>query len=209
MMFFMEDPVQDSTGRKHGIVQDKKMPLSSNVQRNTEQGNQYSIARSSGNKVSVYEAADALGVTVDAIRKRIQRGTIPHQRDADGRVWVLLDAASNLQVRATSTVPDDSENVYRTEGGDELVDSLKDQVEYLRQVIETRNLELQRKDSIIAALTQRIPELEPAREPTSESPDARQTPGEGPEGVGRDPAPRAEGPQETERRSWWRRFMGR
>ena len=39
-------------------------------------------------------------------------------------------------------------------------------------------------------MAQRIPELEPASEPL----DARQTPGEGPEGVG-DPAPHAEHPQ--------------
>ena len=32
----------------------------------------------SGNRFSVYEAAEVMGVTVDAIRKRISRGTIPH-----------------------------------------------------------------------------------------------------------------------------------
>jgi len=40
-----------------------------------------------------------MGVTVDAIRKRMSRDTIPHERDEDGRVWVVLDtdqdAASN------------------------------------------------------------------------------------------------------------------
>ena len=46
-----------------------------------------------------YKAAEVMGVTVDAIRKRISRDTIPHERDEDGRVWVVLDtdqdAASN------------------------------------------------------------------------------------------------------------------
>ena len=41
-------------------------------------------------RVSVAQAADHLGTTVDAIRKRVQRGTIPYEKDADGRVWVLL-----------------------------------------------------------------------------------------------------------------------
>jgi excisionase family DNA binding protein len=50
---------------------------------------------SSGNRVSVYEAAEVLGVTVDAIRKRIQRGTIPHERDEDGRVFVWVDATQD------------------------------------------------------------------------------------------------------------------
>jgi|SRR5215210_4358109 hypothetical protein len=60
---------------------------------------------------------------------------------------------------------------------------LHDQVEYLRgvseardQELEARTEELRRNDHIIAALTERIPELEP----TSEPPDARQTPAEGP-----------------------------
>lgn len=47
--------------------------------------------RTSSSRVSVYDAAQVMGVTVDAIRKRISRVTIPHERDEDGRVWVLLD----------------------------------------------------------------------------------------------------------------------
>ena len=46
-----------------------------------------------------------------------------------------------------------------------------------------------------------IPELEPATEPL----DTRQTPGEGPDGVG-GPAPNAEEPEC--RSSWWRRVFG-
>jgi excisionase family DNA binding protein len=34
----------------------------------------------------VYEAAKVLGITVDAIRKRVQRGAIRHERDDNGRV---------------------------------------------------------------------------------------------------------------------------
>ena len=48
----------------------------------------------SGNRVSAYEAAEIFGVTVDAIRKRIQRGAVPHERD-DRRV--LLDACSTVR----------------------------------------------------------------------------------------------------------------
>jgi len=47
--------------------------------------------------VSAFTAADALGVTVDAIRKRIARGTIPHERDEDGCVWVILDDTSRVR----------------------------------------------------------------------------------------------------------------
>jgi DNA-directed RNA polymerase specialized sigma24 family protein len=40
--------------------------------------------RTSGNRVSVYQAAEVMGVTVDAIRKRISRGTIPTRRAKTG-----------------------------------------------------------------------------------------------------------------------------
>jgi hypothetical protein len=149
----------------------------------------------------VYEAANALGVTVDAIRKRIQRGTIPHQRDEAGRVWVLLDAASSRQDAANSTVPDDGEYTYRPKDRDELVDSFKDQVEYLRQVIDTRDLELQRKDSIIAALTQRIPQLEPAAPP--EASESHLTSSEK-----RGKGEASETEKEEGGLSWWRRIFG-
>ena len=47
-------------------------------------------------RVSVQEAADRLGTTVDAIRKRVQRGTVAHEKDSDGRVWILLDVSKYL-----------------------------------------------------------------------------------------------------------------
>jgi hypothetical protein len=50
--------------------------------------------------LSVPEAADALGVTVDAVRSRIKRGTIAHERQG-GRVYVSLNADRPGQV-ATS-----------------------------------------------------------------------------------------------------------
>ena len=48
-------------------------------------------------RVSVPQAADHLGTTVDATRKRVQRGTIPYEKDVDGRVWVLLDTGRPRQ----------------------------------------------------------------------------------------------------------------
>jgi hypothetical protein len=45
--------------------------------------------RTPGNSVSVYAAAGALGVTVAAITKRIQSGTIARERGEEGRVWAM------------------------------------------------------------------------------------------------------------------------
>ena len=120
---------------------------------------------SSGNRLSVYEAATLLSVTVDAIRKRIQRGTIPHERDDDGRVWVLMDASS--------IKPDNVRDIYRAKP-DELVDELREQISHLREILREEQDARRRADAIIAELTQAnaglatlVPELEaPPEEPT-------------------------------------------
>jgi len=151
------------------------------------------------NKVTVYEAAEILSVTVDAIRKRIQRGTIPHERHEDGRVYVLLDEASTLQdnvQEAASNGQDDSQVHYRT-GQDELVQSLYDQVEYLRREVEVWQEEARRKDHLLAAALERIP---PALE------EAREAPSEAPETVAPE-AERVETPLAEKQRSWWRKFF--
>ena len=42
-------------------------------------------------RVTVAEAVARLGVKEQAIRKRIQRGTLAHDKDENGRVYVYLD----------------------------------------------------------------------------------------------------------------------
>jgi uncharacterized coiled-coil protein SlyX len=132
-------------------------------------------------RVSVAEAASRLGITSDAIRQRIRRGTIAHERDKDGAVYVYIHPDETRQ--------DERQDDYR----DELIEELRNRIAFQER-------ELERKDTLLMTLMQRIPELEASSEP----PEARQTPGEGPDGVG-DPAPNAD---ETERRpSWWRRMF--
>jgi hypothetical protein len=52
----------------------------------------------SSNRFSVYEAAEVMGITVDAIRKRVGRGTIPHEKGEDGRVWCYWTPARKRPV---------------------------------------------------------------------------------------------------------------
>src|SRR5215213_4367521 len=61
-------------------------------------------------RVSVPQAADHLGTTVDAIRKRVQRGTIPHEKDPDGRVWILLDTGRPRQDSVLDSVQPQSDS---------------------------------------------------------------------------------------------------
>src|SRR5215212_5699381 len=122
---------------------------------------------------TVPEAAKVLGIGTDAVRKRIARGTIPHEKDHDGRVYVYL-----------GTGHDEGHDPQET--AHELVESLREQIGYLQGVIATRDEELrtraeelrrrdqdlERRDRIIAALTERIPQALEAPSEARESPES-------------------------------------
>ncbi|HZB83285.1 MAG TPA: hypothetical protein VE288_10660 [Rubrobacteraceae bacterium] len=144
-------------------------------------------------RAPVVKAAELLGLTEGAVRQRIKRGTLPIEKAADGSVYVLLDA-DLMRTNSDSTRTN-------TDGTDDLsmtIERLDSEVNFLRSELITRNEELRRKDHIIAALTERIPELEAP----SEERESHETPA--PEGRGNttNAAP------DTERRSWWRRLWG-
>jgi excisionase family DNA binding protein len=117
-------------------------------------------------RITVQEAARRLGIKDDAIRKRIQRGTLEYDKDPDGRVYVYLDATEvesyDEQEGAESrTAYQDATQHAVVVAKDETISELRDQVDFLRR-------ELERKDAILMSLTQRVPELGgPAGEPVS------------------------------------------
>jgi hypothetical protein len=137
--------------------------------------------------VPVPEAARILGISPEAVRSRIQRGTLHKEKAADGTVYVRLDADQ------TRSYGDGTADGSIDQSGDQtpLVASQADQILFLRAELVTRNEELRRKDHIIAALTERIPELEA-------SPEAREAPQTSSEDASGTPPPP----------SWWRRFFG-
>jgi hypothetical protein len=138
-------------------------------------------------RFSVPEAAHVLGISPEAVRTRLSRGTLDSVRDG-GRVFVLLDhdiTSPNQDISGDQTA---------------LVESLRDQVAFLQRELERRADEAGELRRIIAALTSRIPEIEPPRETPSEAPEARVTPSE--------PVPNTEAPQGGERPPWWRRVFG-
>ena len=71
-----------------------------------------------------------MGVSESAIRKRVQRGTLQHQKEQDGRVYVYLDRGETV------------EDKVRDASRDELVDELRDRVRRLEQDLDTRTEEL-------------------------------------------------------------------
>jgi len=158
--------------------------------------------RQAGRWLDVKQAAEELGISSDAVRKRIARGTLRSGKGEDGSVRVWLDGVDEgLDVDQ----PDGQPNGWTGAGHrlDELIDAKDDALRDLRDQLEHMRRESERKDAIImqmaqanAALASRVPELEAVPEPR----EARMTDSEGVNG-GRTPS-------EPEQRSWWRRFFG-
>ncbi len=124
-------------------------------------------------RVTVQEAAKRLGVKEGAIRKRIGRGTLDSEKEGD-RVYVYIDAPplKNYDEERDDAGYGTGHPMGQPPGQDEgyplgydaLVGSQQDQIAFLRRELEVWQEEARRKDHIIAALTERIPELEPAAE---------------------------------------------
>jgi len=96
--------------------------------------------RDTKRRLSVAEAASALGLTVDAVRSRIARDTIEHVKES-GRVYVLLNSDQYRQGRDQYT--DKGSDQDRTD----LIATLRDEIGHLRR-------ESERKDTIIMTLSQ-------------------------------------------------------
>jgi len=130
-------------------------------------------------RLTVAQAAARLGVSQDAVRKRIRRDTIEHDQDADGRIYVYVDSAETAEDASL-----DASIEQR------LVQAQHDEIEFLRRELGMRTEEIRRRDSIIAALTQRFPEIggpsgpRPSLEGTTEDEAGVQRPAGSQEGVG-------------------------
>ena len=108
-------------------------------------------------RLSVAQAARALGLTESGVRKRVARGTLPHERDENGTVWVFVDP-----LQTVSGTPLDNQT---DEVRDTILDTLRDQVATLKDQVRYLQAEGERKDAIIMTMAQRIPELEAPASP--------------------------------------------
>jgi hypothetical protein len=165
---------------------------------------------SSRRQVTVQEAADALGISVEAVRARIKRGTLDKDKAPDGTVYVWLDAEQTREGRdqtGNQSRPGGIGAADRSRGGKDrtsdraqpdapLLEALRDQIEMLRTELEDRKEEARRKDAIIMSLSQRIPELEAPSEPREASEEASEV-------SGNSETP----PEPARRRSWLYRFF--
>jgi chromosome segregation ATPase len=129
-----------------------------------------STGHPSRQRVSVDEAARALGLTVDAVRKRVQRGTIEYEKDQAGRVRIILDSpdnASTLQDESPDTTGQADDALIAAK--DETIEELRGRVRRLEREVDTRNEEIRRRDHLLAAALERIPAIEAPQEASEDA----------------------------------------
>jgi hypothetical protein len=174
-------------------------------------------------RLPVAQAAEVLGVTRDAIHKRIHRGTIEYEKGEDGRFYVYVDTSSEGLDSSMDTSKDES----KIEALERLIANQEDRISFLERELERRGDEAERLHQIVAGLTRATAELS-ARLPELEAPATVEPPGvpesaaRGREGAEQQPRSSTGGPQTgSERprdtaefpvrgtllRPWWRRVF--
>jgi len=160
---------------------------------------EHTAGRRAGRWLDVKQAAEELGISSDAVRKRIARETLRSAKHEDGSVRVWLDSVDDQR-------DGDQPNGWTETGHrlDELVYAKDEALRDLRDQLEHMRRESERKDAIImqmtqanAALAARVPELEPAPGEPREF-DISASEGEGKGGVP---------PEEEKPVSWWRKLF--
>jgi len=147
----------------------------------------------------VPEAAEVLGVTVDAVRGRIRRGTLDSERESGTvYVWVDLGEVDRPGPSETSRRPSDD----RT---DELLEALRGQVHDLREQLQAERQGHAEARRIIAGLVERIPAIEAPQE-ARESPSPEMVEEE--QATPASPPATGEAQEGVRRRPWWRRVIG-
>jgi IS30 family transposase len=144
--------------------------------------------------LTVADAASALGITQDAVRKRIRRGTIQSEKDESGRIYVYVPASETVHKTDQDTSQPSSDSTALISAKDETIAALRDQLEAERQA----HAEARR---IIAGLVERIPAIEAPQEASETSETVEEVPDRA------EPQSGAPGPQEGVRRPWWRRVF--
>ena len=115
-------------------------------------------------RVTVIEAASILGITPDAVRSRLRRGTLHKETSEDGTVYVRLDTEgpAGLNDQTTDRTADQTTLAY--------INELKSEIDYLKETVAKRDEEIRRRDHLLATALERIPAIEAPQE-APESPE--------------------------------------
>jgi hypothetical protein len=121
--------------------------------------------------LEIGEAARILGISTEAVRKRIKRGSLKAQKNGDGQWLVILDESrlaavardnggDSVQVDASGVAT--TLNLVRSSAAIE--ETLRDEVDVLRDEVSFLREEISRLDTIIMSLTQNVKMLEAPRQ---------------------------------------------
>ena len=144
--------------------------------------------------MTIQEAARRLGVSEGAVRKRVTRKTLEHDKEPDGRIYVYLAAGDRRGVDAGQDAGVDPHNSA-------LISRLEGEVEFPRD-------QLRRQQEIIAQQAVTMRQLSAPSEEPSESPESP-GPTDAPPDTHAAPQTAAESPQAGDKgRPWWRRIFG-
>jgi hypothetical protein len=148
--------------------------------------------------LSVAKAAKVLGVSEQAIYARVKRDTITHEKGENGEINVFLDPDERNGQTDKQPLDNTLVNDYITALKSE-IETLKTHTKSLEHDREEWKEEARRKDTIIMALTNRIPELEAPVDTTPEATEGPVTDG--------NRENRGVVPPMRENRSWWRKIF--
>src|SRR5215208_3552764 len=147
-------------------------------------------------RLTVHEAAKVLGITPEAVRSRIQRGTLAKEKGDDGTVYVRLND-DQLRTNADKQTDQSAYIGDQTDDQSQLVEHMASEIEHLREMLALRDEEIRRRDHLLAAALERIPAIEPPDTP-SEPRESRETASEEPHSTYAPPKPQ----EPSQRRSW-------
>jgi excisionase family DNA binding protein len=161
-------------------------------------------------RVTIQEAAHRLGVKEDAIRKRIQRRSMRHEKAGDGRVYVWVDTTQDATQDTAQDAGGSSQDVYQDTTQDDRLEDLREQIAYLRRQLDEERDARRRADTILAQLSQANAEQARTIRAIEAPSEAGESPQTADEQQGRgEPHPDAPGAQgSVQRRPWWRRVFG-
>ena len=119
--------------------------------------------------LEIGEAARILGISTEAVRKRIKRGSLKAQKKEDGQWLVILDEAKVAAYRdnggngGQADLADAATTMNLVRSSAAIEEALRDEVDVLRDEITFLRDEVARLETIIVSLSQNIKMLEAPR----------------------------------------------
>lgn len=146
------------------------------------------------------DAAEVLGISVDAVRMRARRGSLESEHE-NGRLYVWLDTDETTVRDATERIREHVQNATERE----LIEDLREQVGFLRTQLEQEREANRENRRLLAAALERIPpQLEAPQDVPS---DQRESTVTASEEQSKGTIPPDQGDAEI-RGSWWQRLFG-